>query len=102
MDLSLVAARYGIEPASRPMMIAPLAVTKPDAGVTTTSPATAPEQNPRIVGLPRVTHSMAGQTSDAVAAASVVAMKAAAAMPSDATALPALKPYQPTQSMPVP
>ena len=29
-------------------------------------------------------------------------MKAFAAMPSAATALPALKPYQPTQSIPVP
>ena len=34
--------------------------------------------------------------------ASVVVMKALAATPSAATALPALKPYQPTQSMPVP
>ncbi len=84
------------------MITAPLAVTKPEAGVMTTRPATAPEQNPRTVGLPRVAHSMAGQVTDATAVARVVAMKALAAMPSAATALPALNPYQPTQSMPVP
>ena len=37
-----------------------------------------------------------------MAAASVVVMKACEATPSAATALPALKPYQPTHSMPVP
>ncbi len=68
----------------------------------TTRPATAPEQKPSTVGLPRVIHSSAGQTVAATAVASVVVVKALAAMPSAATALPALKPYQPTQSMPVP
>ena len=38
----------------------------------------------------------------AIAAARVVVVKADAATPSAAAALPALKPYQPTQSMPVP
>ena len=38
----------------------------------------------------------------ATAVARVVAVNAFAAMPSAATALPALKPYQPTHSMPVP
>ena len=61
-----------------------------------------PEQKPSTVGLPRVTHSSSGQTAPATAAARVVVMKALAAMPSAATALPALKPYQPTHSMPVP
>src|ERR1044071_1354658 len=84
------------------MITAPLAETKPEAGVMTTRPATAPEQKPRTVGLPRVIHSSAGQTTDATAVASVVAMNALAAMPSAATALPALNPYQPTHSMPVP
>ena len=68
----------------------------------TTRPATAPEQKPSTVGLPRVTHSSSGQTQQATAVASVVVMNALAAMPSAATALPALKPYQPTHSMPVP
>ena len=68
----------------------------------TTRPPTAPEQNPSTVGLPRVIHSSSGHTQHAMAAASVVVMKALAATPSAATALPALKPYQPTHSMPVP
>ena len=84
------------------MMTAPLAVTKPQAGVMTTRPATAPEQKPSTLGLPRVIHSSSGQTKEATAVASVVVVKALAAMPSAATALPALKPYQPTHSMPVP
>src|SRR5687767_4944641 len=84
------------------MMTALEAVTKPAHGVMTTRPATAPEQKPRTDGLPRVSHSMAGQAAAATAVARVVVMKALAAMPSEATALPALKPYQPTHSMPVP
>src|SRR5437773_9614686 len=84
------------------MITAPVEVTKPQAGVITTRPATAPEQKPRTLGLPRVIHSANGQTNDATAVASVVVVKALAATASAATALPALKPYQPTQSMPVP
>src|SRR5690349_7836871 len=84
------------------MMTAPVEFTKPVAGVMTTRPATAPEQNPSTVGLPRVIHSSMGQTKEATAVARVVVMNALAATPSAATALPALKPYQPTQSMPVP
>src|SRR3954470_24890356 len=89
-------------PAITPMMIAPIGVTKPAAGVITTKPPTAPEQKPSTVGLPRVIHSAAGQAAHATAVAMVVVMNALAAIASAATALPALKPYQPTQSMPVP
>src|ERR1051326_4087220 len=85
-----------------PMMIAPLLFTKPQAGVITTRPATAPEQNPRILGLPLSMYSAMAQTKDATAVARVVVVKALAATTSAATALPALNPYQPTQSMPVP
>src|ERR1051326_576076 len=85
-----------------PMIIAPLESTKPQAGVITTSPATAPEQKPRTLGLPRVMYSAIAQTNDATAVAIVVVMNAFAATPSAATAEPALNPYQPTQSMPVP
>src|SRR5882672_3743497 len=85
-----------------PMSTAPLTVTKPQAGVITTKPATAPEQKPRMLGLPRVIHSVSAQTNEATAVASVVVVTALAATPSAATALPALNPYQPTQSMPVP
>src|SRR4051812_21400186 len=102
MFLSLVQAKNGTTPARTPMRTAPVGETNPAPGVMTTRPATAPEQNPRTVGFPRVIHSSAGQTAQATAVASVVAVNALAAMPSAATALPALKPYQPTHSMPVP
>src|SRR6188768_2935547 len=84
------------------MIIAPFAVTNPAAGVITTKPATMPEQNPRILGLPLINHSAIAHTKPAVAAARVVVVKACAAIPSAPSALPALKPYQPTQSIPVP
>src|SRR6185503_13421554 len=84
------------------MKIAPLTVTNPQAGVMTTRPATAPEQNPRMLGLPLSIHSTMGQTNEATAVAIVVVMKAFAATPSAAPAEPALKPYQPTHNMPVP
>src|SRR5580704_17538369 len=84
------------------MMTEPLGVTNPHAGVMTTKPATAPEQNPSTLGLPRVIHSAIGQTKEATAVAKVVVVKALAAMTSEATALPALNPYQPTHNMPVP
>src|SRR5947208_1333131 len=80
----------------------PLGVTKPQAGVMTTRPATAPEQKPSTLGLPRKIHSAIGQTNEATAVASVVVVKALAATTSAATALPALNPYHPTQSIPVP
>ena len=74
--LSFVHARNGTTPASTPISTALLAATKPAPGVITTRPATAPEQKPSTVGLPRVTHSSAGHTRAATAAASVVVMKA--------------------------
>src|SRR5438270_10465814 len=84
------------------MITALVASTKPQAGVMTTRPPSAPEQNPKTLGLPRRTHSSAAQVEDATAVASVVLMKALAAIPSAPSALPALNPYQPTQSIPVP
>src|SRR5579863_1579576 len=91
-----------MRPAAMPIATEPPAVTNPQAGVMTTRPATAPEQKPRTLGLPRTIHSAIGQTKEATAVASVVVVKALAAITSAATALPALKPYQPTQSIPVP
>src|SRR5881409_3697039 len=85
-----------------PMMSAPPGVTNPQAGVITTRPATAPEQKPSTLGLPLSNHSAIGQTNEATAVASVVVVNALAATPSAATALPALKPYQPTHNIPVP
>src|SRR5437867_7926884 len=55
-----------------------------------------------MLGLPLASHSAIGHTNDAIAVASVVVVKALAAIPSAATALPALNPYQPTHNMPVP
>ena len=52
-----------------PTAIDPSGLTKAQAGVTATSPATRPVAAPRIVGLPRWTHSMMTQTSRHVAAA---------------------------------
>src|SRR2546430_63803 len=84
------------------MMIAPVESTKPQAGVITTNPATAPEQKPSTLGLPRRTHSAMAQANEPTAVAIVVVMNAFAAMTSEATAEPALNPYHPTHSIPVP
>src|SRR5476649_781829 len=92
----------GIVPAAMPMTTAPVELTQPQAGVMTTRPATAPEQKPSALGLPLTIHSHIGQTKDATAVAMVVVVKALAAITSPARALPELKPYQPTHSMPVP
>src|SRR5882672_9817488 len=89
-------------PAQMPMITAPPTVTNPQAGVITTRPATAPEQKPRMLGFPLIIHSIIGQTNDATAVAIVVVRNALAATTSAAPAEPALKPYQPTQSIPVP
>src|SRR4030095_1316014 len=80
----------------------PVGATYPQAGVITTSPPTAPEQKPRTLGLPRSAYSRIAHLNEPTAGASVVLMTAFAAIPSGARALPALKPYQPTQSKPVP
>src|SRR5260221_8046836 len=92
----------GIVPAIAPIIIPPMGSTKPQAGVMTTRPATAPEQNPTTVALPLRKYSMVGQTKEAIAVASVVVVKALEETTSAAQALPALKPYQPTQSREAP
>src|SRR5437667_12745803 len=89
-------------PAAKPITTAPVGSTYPHAGVITTSPATAPEQKPSTLAFPRKTYSSIAQVKDATAVASVVVVNAFAAMPSAPSALPALKPYQPTQSIPAP
>src|SRR5262249_40093882 len=72
--------------------------TNPAAGVTATSPATAPDMAPSALGLPLVVHSAADQPTAAAEVAKWVATKALAARPFEASALPALKPNQPTHS----
>src|SRR2546422_6989006 len=76
--------------------------TKPEAGVIATSPATARDAAPSTVGLPRLIHSVNTQPSAAAAAPVLVAVKALAASPLASSALPALKPNQPTQSKDAP
>src|SRR2546426_11977775 len=84
------------------MIIEAIGVTKPDAGVMATSPATAPEAAPSTVGLPRLIHSVNIQPSAAAAAPVLVAVNALAARPLASSALPALNPTQPTHSSDAP
>src|SRR5512133_1791772 len=85
-----------------PIQMAEIGPTKPDPGVIATSPATAPLAAPSTVGLPRRIQSIASQDNVAAAVATCVATNADVAKPSAASALPALKPNQPTQSRPAP
>ena len=85
-----------------PMTSAPIGVTKPEAGVMATRPATAPEMMPSTDGLPRVTHSANIQASAAAAVAICVTAIAMPALPLAPTAEPALKPNQPTHSSEAP
>src|SRR5688572_16544348 len=89
-------------PAANPISSAGSGLTNPEAGVIATSPATAPEMPPRIVGLPSFSHSANIQPSVAVAAAMWVAAKALVARPDADSALPALKPNQPTHNRQAP
>src|SRR5262249_20314275 len=89
-------------PASSPITTALSGETKPEAGVMATSPATSPDAKPRAVGLPLSPHSASIQLRAAAAAAICVTVKAEAASPLAARALPPLKPNQPNQSRPAP
>src|SRR4029453_16205828 len=81
------------------MTMAAKGVTKPDAGVIATRPATAPDAAPSIVGLPFLNHSANIQPSAASEAAVCVAMKALEARPFAPKADPAVNPHQPTHSI---
>src|SRR4051812_40511601 len=84
------------------MTSAGIGFTKPEAGVTATSPATQPEIAPSTLGLPDIIHSATIQESAAAAAAKCVATKALVAKPEAFSALPALKPNQPTHNRQAP
>src|SRR3989304_5137059 len=84
------------------MMIEGMGPTKPEAGVMATSPATAPLAAPRIVGCPRVIHSVNIQARAAEAVAVWVTTKALVARPPAPRALPALNPNHPTHSSEAP
>src|SRR5687767_15773570 len=84
------------------MISAPDGATKPAAGVIATRPATAPEMMPSTDGFFLNTHSASIQERPAAPAAIWVTAIAMPAVPLAATAEPALKPNQPTQSRPAP
>ena len=63
-----------------------------------TSPATAPEIAPRVLGFPFLSHSAPAQPTTAAAVAKWVEMKALVARDPAPSALPALNPNQPTHS----
>src|SRR6185437_13427959 len=88
--------------AAAPIAAPAIGPTKPDAGVTVASPATTPVTMPTMLARLKRIHSISAQTRPALAAERWVAMRAAAASPLAASAEPALKPYQPTHSMPAP
>src|SRR5580704_5957161 len=80
-----------------PMIRAPVGLTKPEAGVIATRPATAPEMMPSTLGFLAMIHS---EHIHARAAAAVAICVVAIAMPAltfEVTAEPALNPNQPTQ-----
>src|SRR5262249_17620022 len=84
------------------MMIADIGLTKPDAGVIATSPATAPDAAPSIVGFPVFSHSATIQPKAASDAAVCVATNALVARPPALRADPALNPNQPTHNIAAP
>src|SRR3972149_10938169 len=101
-DFSLVQARKHNMPTATPIISAGIGVTNPEAGVMQTKPATTPEHVPKMVGLPRKTHSIPAHVRPAAAAAKWVAQNALAASPLAASALPALNPNQPTHNIVAP
>ena len=72
------------------------------AGVMAARPAIAPVAKPSADGFPCIRHSISDHMQAAVAALMCVTVMAMAAPPSAASALPPLKPNQPTQSIAVP
>src|SRR5258706_5628879 len=89
-------------PAEMPMINAPVGLTKPDAGVIATRPATAPEIMPSTDGFLATSHSENIQLSEAAAVAVCVAAAALPAFPFAGTAEPGLEtdPAHPHQERP--
>src|SRR3954466_8668173 len=84
------------------MMSAPPGVTKPDAGVIATRPATAPQAAPTTLTLRVLAYETRTQVIVAAAAAMFVTVKALAARPPAVSADPALNPNQPNHRRPAP
>src|SRR5438128_4378472 len=95
-------ARAQKAPAATPITVAPSRLTKPQAGVMATRPATAPDAAPRGVDFPSLTFSTPIQASRAAAVAVLVLRNAWAARLLAPSADPALKPNQPNHRMPAP
>src|SRR5687767_12516275 len=76
----------------------PIGPAKPEAGVTATRPAIAPDTRPSIDGLPLVPHSTKSHDRPAAAVATKVFIMASAAVPLASRFEPALNPNHPTQS----
>src|SRR5882672_4241288 len=89
-------------PTTRPSTIAPIGPAYPAAGVTATSPATAPEIAPSTEGWPLMIHSANIHDNAAAAVATKELVMASAAPPLASRFDPALKPNQPTQSSEAP
>src|ERR1700688_5160905 len=85
-----------------PIARAGIGATNPAAGVMATSPATAPEIAPRALARPFLIHSAMLQLIAAAAVAKSVATNAVGANELASSALPALKPNQPTHSRQAP
>src|SRR5688500_6706581 len=84
------------------MIMADSGLTKPEAGVIATNPATAPEAAPSMVGLPVLIHSAIIQPRAANDAAVCVTTNALVARAFAPSAEPALNPNQPTHSIAAP
>ena len=84
------------------MMTAVVGETYPAAGVTVASPATAPVSNPRNLGFFSLNHATSNQATAANEAARSVLRNAVAVTESTRISLPALNPYHPNHSKPVP
>src|SRR5438270_6540419 len=89
-------------PTTRPSTIAPIGPAYPAAGVTATSPATAPDNAPSTEGWPLMIHSANIHDSAAAAVATKELVIASAAPPEASRLEPALKPNQPTHSSEAP
>src|ERR1700753_1732160 len=89
-------------PATRPSTIEPIGPAKPEAGVTATRPAPAPDSMPSSDGLPLSAHSANSHATAAAQVATKVLSIASAVVPLDSRLEPALKPNQPTHSSEAP
>src|SRR5215213_209157 len=85
-----------------PRAIALMGPTNPAAGVTATRPTTMAVAEPTAVGLPVRAISRNVQATSVPAGASMVVVKASAAIGFAPRALPALKPNHPNHSRPAP